>query len=48
MCIRDSLSYVRRVRVLAASQVGAARTQALWAEGVSLDMARAVAIVLNE
>ncbi len=45
---RADLSYVRRVRVLAASQVGAARTETLWAEGISLDMARAVAIVLNE
>jgi predicted ATPase/tetratricopeptide (TPR) repeat protein len=45
---RADLSYVRRVRVLVAAQVGAARAEALWAEGGSLDVAQAVAIVLNE
>ncbi len=44
---RADQSYVRRVRVLVAAQLGAARAEALWAEGVSLDVAQAVAIVLD-
>ncbi|MBL8315327.1 MAG: hypothetical protein JNK55_16425 [Rubrivivax sp.] len=45
---RADEAYVRRVRVLVSAQVGAARAQALWVEGVSLDMARAMAIALND
>jgi predicted ATPase len=45
---RADLSYVRRVRVLVAAQAGAALAEALWAEGATLDVAQAVAIVLNE
>jgi hypothetical protein len=45
---RHDQQYIRRVRTLVAAQVGTARAEALWAEGQGLDVAQAVAIVLNE
>ena len=36
--------YVRRVRGLAAAQIGAARVQALWLEGAAMNVAQAVAL----
>jgi tetratricopeptide (TPR) repeat protein len=41
------LRYVRRVRGLVRAQVGAARTEALWLEGASMDLAAAVALALR-
>ncbi len=45
---RADQRYVRRVQALVGAQLGQARAQALWAEGVSLDVAQAVAIVLRD
>jgi len=44
---RHDQQYIRRVRALVTAQVGAARAQALWAEGQGLDVARAVASALQ-
>jgi hypothetical protein len=41
-------SYVRRVRGLAAAQIGAARVQALWLEGAAMTVAQAVALSLRD
>ncbi len=38
--------YVRRVRGLVRVQIGAVRTEALWQEGVTMELAAAVALVL--
>jgi predicted ATPase len=40
-------AYVRRVRGLAAAQIGAARVQALWLEGAAMNVAQAVALTLQ-
>lgn len=45
---RHDLQYTRRVRALVAAQLGAARADALWAEGQAMDVARAVACALQQ
>jgi len=40
-------AYVRRVRGLAAAQIGPARVQALWLEGAAMTVAQAVALSLQ-
>ena len=44
---RSDRQTVRRVRGLVCAQVGAARTEALWAEGAAMDIGRAVALALQ-